>query len=200
MLVAVLDAARAEVPHRRAAGAGSTCWARAGSAASAIGRSAARTSRRTGADAAHRDVEAQLDLGDARAHDVLPAARLRRQEGAPVDPVLRLGIRAGVADHDRPQGRHATRCSRSRRRAASASRRASGSSSIPEGTRIQAGTRAKYKTGGARLAIDARRADHSGRAQRRLPVAEGRLRQAAGNGDDLVRQADLRPRARIRRR
>ena len=62
--------------------------------------------------------------------------------------------------------------------------------SIPEGTRIRAGTRAKYKTGGARLAHRARRADRPGRAQRRVDLAEGRLRQAAGHGDHLVRPAD----------
>ena len=81
-------------------------------------------------DAAHRDVEAQLDVGDARAHAVLSAARLRRQEGAPVDPVLRLGLRARVADHHRPQGGH--RCDAADRGAGprAVSRRASGSSSI----------------------------------------------------------------------
>ena len=67
----------------------------------------------------------------------------------------------------------------------------------PEGTRIRAGTRAKYKTGGARLARRARRADRAGRAQRRLAVAEGHLRQAARDRDDLVRHADRAARARI---
>ena len=60
----------------------------------------------------------------------------------------------------------------------------------PEGTRIRAGPRAKYKTGGARLADRARRPGPAGRAQRGLPVAEGCFRQAARNGHDLDREAD----------
>src|SRR5690242_11293005 len=55
---------------------------------------------------AHRDVQAQLDVGDPRADEVPPAARLRGEEGAPLDPVLRLGLRARVADYHRSQGRH----------------------------------------------------------------------------------------------
>ena len=59
--------------------------------------------------------QAQLDVGDAGAQSVLPAARVRRQEGAAVDSVLRLGLRARIADHHRPQGRQ--RCDAADRRA-----------------------------------------------------------------------------------
>ena len=61
----------------------------------------------------------------------------------------------------------------------------------PEGTRIRAGTRSKYKTGGAQARHRARRADTAGRAQRRLSLAEGGLREASRNRDDLVRQVDF---------
>ena len=70
----------------------------------------------------------------------------------------------------------------------------------PEGTRIRAGTRAQVQDGRRAARHRARRAGPAGRAQRRLPVAEGRLRQAARNGDDLDRQADPARRARTRRR
>ncbi len=60
----------------------------------------------------------------------------------------------------------------------------------PEGTRIPAGTRAKYKTGGARLAIEMGVTDPTGRAQRRLAVAEGPARQAAGHGNADHRDPD----------
>ena len=80
--------------------------------------------------AAHRDVEAQLDVGDAGAPHLLPAARVRGQEGIAVAAVLRLGVRARLADHHRPQRRHRRDAADGRRRAASASARASGSSSI----------------------------------------------------------------------
>jgi predicted metal-dependent hydrolase len=54
-------------------------------------------------DAAHRAVEAQLDLGDARAHAILSASRVCGEEGAPVDSFLRLGLQARLADHDRSE-------------------------------------------------------------------------------------------------
>jgi len=60
----------------------------------------------------------------------------------------------------------------------------------PEGTRIKAGTAPSTRPAGATRHRDGR-ADHPGRAQRRVPVAQGHLRQAAGNPDDDHRQADL---------
>ena len=120
---------------------------------------------------------------------LLPAARLRRQEGAAVDPVLRLGLRAGLADHHRPQGRH-------RRDAAD---RHAGPRALPPGLldrRLPGGhadprRHARQVQDRRRAARDrARRADRPGRAQRGLPVAEGRLRQASGHGDHVVRPAD----------
>ena len=111
----------------------------------------------------------------------LPAARVRREEGAAVDPVLRLGLRARLADHDRPQGRHRRDGADRRSRAASASRRASGSSIYPEGTRIRAGTRAQVQDRRRAARDRAGRADPAGRAQRRLAVAEGHC-SASGPG------------------
>ena len=87
------------------------------------------------------------------AHPVLAAARLRRQEGAAVDPVLRLGLRARLADHDRPQGRPGR----------DAADRRAGPRALPPGlldrrlpgrhAHPRRHARAKYKTGGARLAL-----------------------------------------------
>ena len=188
MLLAVLDARACRCTGSRRRGAAPTSGARAGSAASAIASIGAEN---IPVDAAHRDVEAQLDVGDAGAHAVLSAARLRRQEGAPVDPVLRLGIRARVADHDRPQGRH-------RRDAAD---RGAGPRAVPAGlldrrlsrkARGSAPARAPSTRPAARGSrIELGVADAAGRAQRRLPVAERPLRQASRNDDDLDRQADL---------
>ena len=141
---------RAALPVHHAAGAGSNLCGRALDLRHPLARRSARENMPS--DAAHRDVQAQLDVGDAGAQPVLPAARVRRQEGAAVDPVLRLGLRAGVADHHRPQGR----ARRDGRRSPTQGRErfAQGFWIVvyPEGTRIRAGTRARYKTGGARLA------------------------------------------------
>ena len=106
MLLAVLDPARADVPDRGDLVPDEPRGARADLRHPVARRRRSRTSRPIRAPPHIVMSQAQLDVGDARAQPVLPAARLRRQEGAPVDPVLRLGLRARLADHDRPQGRH----------------------------------------------------------------------------------------------
>ena len=96
---------------------------------------------------------------------------------------------------DRKAGTDAMAADR-RRRAASASRRASGSSSIPEGTRIRAGTRAQYKTGGARLAH--RRCACRSCRSRTMPATCGR-RASSASGPERSRcrsASRSRPRAR----
>ena len=69
-------------------------------------------------------------------------------------PFFGWGFALRVADHDRPQGRHRRDAADRDAGPRALPRRASGSSIYPEGTRIRAGTRAKYKTGGARLALE----------------------------------------------
>ena len=181
----VLAAARAHVPYR-----GVVVPHQSPGRALDLRHPASRRRRREHpVDAAHRAVQAQFHLGNACAHPVLPAARVRRQEGAPVHPVLRLGLRARIADHHRPQGRH-RRDAPDRGAGPRAvppgilDRHLSGRHADPRGHAVQVQDRrreARHR---------ARRADTAGRAQRRLPVAEGRLREAARNRDDLVRQAD----------
>ena len=60
----------------------------------------------------------------------------------------------------------------------------------PEGTRIPRRHPGEVQDRRCAARDRARRADTAGRAQRRLSVAEGRLREAPRNRDDLVRQAD----------
>ena len=155
------------------------------------GRGPRERSADTRAAPAHRDVQAQLDVGDAGAQPVLPAACLRGQEGAPVDPVLRLG-RSRSPRRSRSTATPApTRWSRSSTQGRERFAQGFWIVIYPEGTRIRAGTRAKYKTGGARLAIAHERAGHAGRAQRGLPLAQGRVGQAAGTHHHDHRRADL---------
>ena len=117
--------------------------------------------------------QAQLDVGDAGAH----AVSSRRSPSSRRRSCCRSRSSAGASRSPRRSRSTArpapTRCSRSPSRAASASRRASGSSSIRRARGSAPARARKYKTGGARLAHRARRADPAGRAQRRLSVAEG---------------------------
>ena len=83
--------------------------------------------------AAHRHVQAFLDLGDAGAQFFLPAARVCRQEGVVVHSVLWLGVHARIAHHDRPQGRRGRDAANRRAGTASGWRRDSGSFSTRKG-------------------------------------------------------------------
>ena len=179
MLLALLAAARADVPDRGISWCRLNLWGArwiCGIRHRVIGLENIPAAGL----AAHRDVEAQLDLGDAGAHAVLSAARLRRQEGAAVDPVLRLGIRARVADHHRPQGRHGR----------DAADRDAGPRALRAGlldrrlSRRHADSRRharQYKTGGARLAIATRRA-RSCRSRTMPAICGRRAFSASGRG------------------
>ncbi len=141
-------------------------------------------------DAAHRDVEAQLDVGDARA----PHGTSRRSRSSPRRSCCRSRSSAGGSRSPRRSPSTArpapTRCSRWWRRAASGSARASGSSS----------TRKARGSGPAR-ARSTRRAARGSRSALGVPILpvahnagylwpKGVLRQAAGDGDDVDRPAD----------
>src|SRR4030095_2939614 len=102
--VAVLDSARADVPDRRPLVPEEPPGRALELRDPAPGHGQREHSPRR--DAAYRDVEAQLDLGDDGADDVFSAGRICCQEGASVDPLFWLGGRAFVADYQRSQGRN----------------------------------------------------------------------------------------------
>ena len=123
--------------------------------------------------------EALFDLGNLRDHDPVPAAGVGHEARDPVDPVRRLGLRAGELHRHRSQGRARRRSTRCWRRAKDRMARGAWILVFPEGTRMAAGETRRYGSQRHFVSRAGKSQDRSGGAQRRILLAAPRCAQEA---------------------